>query len=485
MSTISATPTSEKLNAVYVSNQPTDAALPTITIGSGSTPSRIITTTEITGATGGIGWFLANTTTPSLQGLPFHFRVADGIVYVLTKALPDAPVSGDQFTFVGIGSNRSSTDILAMLVGGVQPELKAVQCTNITGLTIHKASAGLGEGTLTVDYTPDPYSMGHVRIKMGTEGYGESVNLSAASGPAYVFNLAADGWIKITWDEMNLPLEPATDTFTLTYPKGTFIPDFEGYETNSTGGKVRYRCMALNNTDPLNSMIGLTAYPYCPVGSATTIATGESIGLDAGSFDVTDASDWAVTAGFWIRNKTANGGVGDCRYVESLSGNTLTCRKVDWVTLTGNGGTAAAIGSTLTGSSSKATAVVVASRAGQAICKSLDGTFTVGETAGAVGTLSDVKVGFRGYEATTWAAGDEIELIPDVDLALDTGSISVVTTETQIPAGLTHVTPSSASPLELGDLVSGGWLAVNFREWILEGMIPRANVIANTRFDWT
>jgi hypothetical protein len=210
---------------------------------------------------------------------------------------------------------------------------------------------------------------------MGTASYGTAVNVSAG-GAFAVYDATGDAYILATVTAASLPATDQTDTWTLAAATGTHVSDYEGPETHATtGGKVRYRAEAVTNIDDLDSVIGLTVYTTWPTGTATTVATGSSLGLAAASFTATDASDWP-TAG-WVLNTTK----GDCRPY-TRSGNTLTCPAANHVTLTGNGSTAATIGDTLTGGTSGASAVVIASRAGQAICKSLTGTFATGETAG-------------------------------------------------------------------------------------------------------
>jgi len=69
--------------------------------------------------------------------------------------LPHAPtIRGEGHTYrLVLGDNwRSTVETFGMLVGGMLPALKTVNGVQITGLTIKKASALLGAGTLTVFY---------------------------------------------------------------------------------------------------------------------------------------------------------------------------------------------------------------------------------------------------------------------------------------------------------------------------------------------
>jgi hypothetical protein len=469
------TPTPDKLAVYLVGAQTAGAALTTYTAGTGSTTTVITTTAAISNPAGAHGWFTGNTTTAALRGHVFHLRGTSGSGVAVAVPLPAAPVSGDQLVVRMPGSNRSSTEALGLTVSGTQPELAAVAGANITGVSINYASVRLGAGTLTVTYTASTTSL---TIHMGSDSDGTAVDVSAG-GSFAIYDATGDAYIIVTVTAASLPAGNQTDTWTLAASAGTLAPNMEGYETHSvTGGKVRFRAEAATNIDDVDSIVGLTVYPTWPSGTSTTIAIGSSLGLTAASFDATDASDWPTVG--WVLNSTKN----DCRQY-TRSGNTLTVPACSHVTLTGNGGTAATIGATLTGGTSGATAEVIASRAGQAICKSLSGTFQVGETAGAVGTLSAVLRGFRGYTAVAWEAGDTILPMPEIDIAADTGVISTVTSETQIPADVTFSVPTAASPLSLGNLAPNGSVAVWRREWILDGATARDAMDADTHYAWS
>jgi len=468
------TPRPDQIAICYVGAQSAGSPLTTYTCGTGSTTSNVVTTVAISNPAGAIAIFKGNVTA-ALQGYACHLRGASGGGVETYKPLPAAPASGDQVLVWMVGSNRSTTEVMGLTVGGVQPEITAVAGANITGVSISYASWLLGAGTLTVTYTASTTSLA---IHMGSDPDGAAVDVSTG-GTFAIYDATGDAYITVTVAPASLPATDQTDTWTLAAPVGTVIPDYEGSETHPTlGGKVRYRAEVFANLADLDTAMAANVYPYWPAGTATTVATGESLGLTAGSFDATDASDWP-TAG-WLLNTTKN----DCRPF-TRSGNTLTCRAVDWVTLTGNGTTAATIGATLTGSSSGATAVVVASRAGQAICKSLSGTFTTSDTAGAVGTVSAVQVGFRGYTAVAWEAGDTIVPMPEIDIAVDTGAISTVASETQIPADVTFSTPTAAVPLVIGNVAPNTSVAIWMREWILDGATAADGKNADNIYAWS
>jgi hypothetical protein len=99
--------------------------------------------------------------------------------------------------------------------------------------------------------------------------------------------------------------------------------------------------------------------------------------------------------------------------------------------------------------------------------------------------LSAVTVGFRGYTAVAWEAADAIQPMPEVDLAADTGAISAVASETQIPADVTFSTPTASSPLSLGNLTPNASVAVWRREWILDGATARNAIDADTHYSWS
>jgi hypothetical protein len=466
------TPTAADLKLYYLTGATASQPLPTHTIGTGSTTTSLVPTTALTAPAGGVGWFI----TGALAGEPFHVMgPASGGAYPLSKALSSAPSAGDQFVFCAVGSNRSTTQILGQTVGGEQPEIAAVAGSTITGLSIHRAAAGLGEGTLTVAFTASGQT---VKIKMGTEEYGEAVALSTATSEAKpVYNAAKNGFIEVTAVLASLPATDQTEPWTLAFPVGKFVPDYEGDETSEiSGGKVRVRGIAAVNGNASGVMASLAVHLIPPAGTATTIATGSSLGLTAGTFDGTDASDWEAAG--WVYNSTK----GDLRPY-TLSGNTFTCPAANWVVLTGNGSTAAAYGATITGATSGATAVVVASRAGYAICKSLTGTFQVGETAGALGTLSAVAVGFRGKTAVAWEAGDTIRPMAPVDLTIDPAPTEVITSETQLPP-LTFSCPTESAKLAIGNLGAGGVAILWQVETIRDGE-PAGNHLERMRFSWT
>jgi hypothetical protein len=465
------TPKPEKLLITYVGAGTDGAALGTGTIAAGSTVDNIVTSAALTNAPGGRGVFSANTTTAALRGQRFRVRVAEGSGYRLARSLPAAPAAGDTFLWIGPGSARSITPAHMLTVGGAQPELAGVAGATITGLTILQAAGQLGPGTLTMSFVA---ATKKVQIKMGTDEYGAELDLSTATSPAYVYDAAESGFLKVSWVVGSLPATDQTETWTLAVANAAIIPDTEGYESAEGVGAVTYYAYALTNTDLADIMSELSAYTIRPTGTATTIAAGSSLGLDAADVTLTDASDWP-TAGFWLRNTTK----GDCRYVTSRSGNVLTCPKVSHVTLTGNGTSAASVGTTITGATSGAKAVVLSSRPGYAICRIVSGTFQTSETAGALGTLSAVTVGFRGFAAVSWAAGDSVEPMTDLDIASDPLPVEAVTAESQTPTTIAFSAPTEASPLSLGNLGAGSTIVT----WLRKVTVAGAAAVTGRRND--
>ena len=321
-----ATPTADKLRAYfpskYVAADGND--LTEQTADAGGSVTTIVDAALVEADdywNGAVGWFEGDTTTAALRSARFHVKDFTAASYPLVLAtltlsndLPGVPVASDTYRLALGGSYRSSMELRGMYVGGSLPEEKTVSGSNITGLTVKKASAGLGAGTLTVFFD---FSASELFIKMDGS-YGVALDVSGNLTDAIVFTDDGESYLQVDIVAASLPGTDKTDTWTLSYPKRTFSPDVEGYE--GSVGKTRYRLVVVKNTDATDIMTALDVYPAKPSGSATTIAAGESLTTAAGSFDVASASGWP-TRSFWIKNTTVN----DCRYVIYRSGNTLNC----------------------------------------------------------------------------------------------------------------------------------------------------------------
>ena len=454
---------------------------------------------------GAVGWFDGDTSTVALQEHFFHVEDFDAAndTIVPYKEFPTAPANGDTGKLAQGGLWRSDTELMGLTLDGDQPELAAVSGSNITGVTIDKASPYLGEGTLSLFFDQSEETL---HIKMGSENYGVGLDVSGDVSNGIIFDEDDEGWIQVDVVNGSLPGGDQTDTFTTARPNGTCIPDYEGDETrNSIGGKTRYRLVVAKNTDGSDDMISLEVYADKPSGTATTVATGESLTTAEGSFDATDASSWP-TRGFWIRNNTVNGGSGDCRFVKYRSGNTLYCAAVDWATLSfDQGDTEISAGDTITDASSGATAVVDqitlssgswagSDAAGSMILKDVSGTFGNNNNIQVSGVTyavadGDSALGLRGYTGTSWAATNAIEVMPDIDIGLDEPSgdsfedIADVVTQ---PSGVTFTSPDSETDaLSIGDLSAGDTYGVWIREWIMDPHRARADVTGDLLFTWS
>jgi len=454
---------------------------------------------------GAIGWFDGNTLTPELQGKFFHVKNFDDASDTLTlsRDLPGVPVAGDTFRLVLGGNWRSSQETFGMALGGVLPELSAVTGTNITGLTIKKASAKLGEGVLSVFYENATEEM---FIKMDAQNFGIGLDVSADVTDGVIYAEDGQSWIQVDVVAASLPVGDQTDTFTMSYPETTLTPDYEGYETNNgIGGKTRYRLEAIKNADLSDTMVDLSVYISKPFGAPGTINTGESLGLTDDSIDVTDPSTWP-TKGFWIKNTTVNAGAGDCRYVKYRSGDTLYALGVDWATLGfANGSVQINQGDAITDPISGATAIVdqvtLASgtwgggdAAGTLLIKKVVGTFNdtnnIEVSATPVATSDgDSVLGLRGYTAVVWSQNDAIELMSDIDIGFDKpGALQYENpaSETIVPDGVIFTDGSNLqSSVSLSNLASDKLHGVWRREWILEGHQARDGITADTNYAWS
>lgn len=502
-----ATPTSDKLRIYFASKYLTAESQPLTenTADAGGTVQTIVDS-ALTEAedywAGAIGWFAGDTTTAALRGQFFHVQsfAAATDTLTLSRELPAAPVAGDTYYLALGGKFRSTNEAFGMLVGGELPELATIVGTNITGLTIKKASALLGEETLSVFYE---YATDLLYIKMGSEAYGVGVDVSVDKTDGIVF--AADGQAFLQFDTVatSLPGSDKTDTWSLTYSERTFTPDYEGYETdNAFSGKTRYRLESIVNTDPADGMVGVAVYIGKPSGTASTIAAGSGIDLSADDLDVDDASDWP-TRSFWIRNTTIN----DCRYVKYRSGNKLYCLGVDWGILNFDAGANELQQSdSILGNTSGATAfvdqVVVTSgtwggsnAAGYLIIKGMsvadflnDEDIKVGGTTMAAADGPSVR-GLRGFTATSWVATEAVEVMADVDIGVDapsTGEFEDPASETIAPDGVTFSAADSAgAAISLGDLAPSAEYGVWRREWIVDEHQSRAGIIADTYYSWS
>ena len=317
-----ATPTADKLQTYCPSRYLAADGQALTQYSVDSADARTITDAGLTEADsywdGAIGFFDADTATADLRACFFHVKEFDEATDTLTlsRDLPAVPQAGDTFRLILGGKFRSSQECFGPAVGGQIPELGPVACTNVTGVTIAKASGLLGEGNIYVSYDA---TLDELYLRRDGEENGVGLDVSADLTDAIVFAQDAQGHLRVSVTAASLPVGNASDIFTLTCPKAVFTPDFEGYETaEGTGGKVRYRLEVLRNEDAVDTMVDLQVHSGKPTGAPTTITSSQSLTTDSGEFDVADVTDWP-TRSFWVKNITRN----DCRYINYRSGTTL------------------------------------------------------------------------------------------------------------------------------------------------------------------
>lgn len=503
------TPTADKLRTYYASRylSDDDDLLTEQTADAGGSTRTIIDAalTEAEGYwNGAVGWFDADTTTTALQGAVFHVQTFSAATDTLTlaQALPAAPAAGDTYRLVLGGKWRSSQETFGMAVGGTMPEFDPVVCTTVTGVTVQRASARLGEDDIYIDFDATAETL---TLTVGAAGDpGVALDVSGDVSDGVLFAADDAGYLIVDVTNGSLPAGNEQEVLTLTYPAGYFIPDFEGYET-SGGGKLRFRLEVAKNTDGSNLMTDLAVHAVAPAGTDTTIAAGESLTTAAGNFQATDLDDWPERS-FWVRNTTVNAGAGDCRYVKYRSGNTLYCAAAnDWTKLAFDAGvTEINVGDTVTGATSGATGLVVgvqlnsgswagSDAAGYLYLSTVtddfdnDENLQVSAATVAVANGADVK-GLRDYTATAWTAADDIEVMPDVDIAVEAPSTSEFEDpegEGTIPAGMTFTAPDNEpDAVAIGDLAAGAIYGVWRREWIMDSHRARAEVVGDTTYFW-
>jgi len=360
----------------------------------------------------------------------------------------------------------------------------------------------LGEGTLTLQYT---HSQQLLRIEMNGANLGVGLDVSASVADEPIYASDGQAHIIVDVDAATLPTADRTDTWSIQVPERTLTPDYEGYETRSDiGGKTRYRLEAIRNSDPDLAMVDLTVFVAKPPGNASTIASG-GLSLADGSCDVADASTWP-TRGFWIKNTAVNGGAGDCRYVNYRSGNTLYCLGVTWARLGFDAGSQAIQpGDAITDAVSGATAIVdqievtsgywgTADAAGALLIKQVAGSFgdnhaiQVGSVTHATANGNAV-LGLRGYSAVTWATGQTLEPMADVDIGANKPAneqFANPLSEAIAPEGVPFTDASGGdSVIALGNLDAGKLHGVWRREWIMDGHQSRSGIPADTRYSWS
>ncbi|MCL2119702.1 MAG: hypothetical protein FWH27_14900 [Planctomycetaceae bacterium] len=503
-----ATPTPDQLGIFYTSKDltTTGAVLPDRVIGSGATLTSlpIPTLNEATDFwNGAIGFFVGTGTTAALRGVTFHVRSWDnaGKRLALAQPLPIVPAAGDMVRLVQSGRTASNHEVLNMKVSGKQPEIEGVAGTNVTGVTIKRASALLGEGTLTLTYT---YSTRTLAIRMGSGNNGPEVTLTGNAINLPIYNSDLSGYILVDVVYSSLATANRTDTFTLAAPKGNLIPNYEGYETNDGVGRTRYHLVVAKNKatvvqDAMNAFSIWTGKP--PGSTTTTTATSSPSYTAPASIAVSNASTWP-TRGFWIRNRAANAGAGDLRYVDYRSGNTLYIKAINWgwVNFT-SGSIELKPGMTIGGQYSESAVidqVILTSgtwtggtAAGTLILKKFTGDYANARqihyegVQAATSAGASVK-GYRGLPTVSWSSNQMVEPISDIDIGINQPSAGFYKNpenENIAPEGVTFgLYPSQEECLITDSLLGGDSVGIWIRQTILDGTQARQSIEGDLNF---
>ncbi|NIA06068.1 MAG: hypothetical protein GWP14_00265, partial [Actinobacteria bacterium] len=356
------------------------------------------------------------------QACFFHIDQFDDVTDTLTlsRDLPAVPQAGDTFRPIIGGNFRSAQECFGLAVGGQIPELEAVACTNVTGVTVTKASGLLGEGNIYVSYD---VTLDELYLRRDGEQNGVGLDVSADLTDAIVFAQDAQAYFRINVIAASLPVGNTSDIFTLTCPEAVFTPDFEGYETaEGTGGKIRYRLEVLRNEDTVDTMVDLQVYSGKPTGGPTTITSSQSLTTDAGQFSVADATDWPARS-FWVKNTTRT----DCRYINYRSGTTFYAAAAD--------------------------------------------------------------SGLRGYTAVNWEQSDNVQVMSDVDIAVEVptaGQFADPDGEITPPVGVSFAEHASVNDsIYIGDLATGEMIGVWRRETIVDNHRARKLIRCDTICLWS
>lgn len=414
------------------------------------------------------------------------------------------PAAGDTFKLIAGGKTASNQEVLAMKVSDKQPEVENISGTNITGITIKKASALLGEGTLTLLYSTSPGK--NLTLKMNGGNPGPETPLTANATNLAVYNADLSGYILVDVNFAALPTSYKNDTFTITSPKGNLIPNYQGYETNDGIGRTRYHLIVAKNNapSPLDAMTAFSIWTGKPAGNQASLSNSYYYSTDSpGTISVNNASTWP-SRGFWIRNKNSNSGVGDVRYVDYRSGNTLYVKPVTWGYLQFKNGTVELKpGMAIKGSSTN-TAIIdqIILTSGTWAAGTATGTLTLKKFVGSFSNNETIKVddtqhaiagavstrGFRGFTAVNWSGGNVIEPISDIDIGVNLpagGFYQNPANENIMPAGVVFgLHPSQEEALILESLLAGSSVGIWTRETILDGTQARQDIDGSVFTSW-
>lgn len=278
-----------------------------------------ITTSSISQATGfwdgAIGFFTENAP-DVLKGFFFHVRTwtagaeDNPGTLELYGSLPVSPPSGTIFRLCKGGKYASSQEIPGLMVSGKQPEFNPVTHSSLPGISITKASPGLGEGTLTIRSQARSLS---VQINT-TTGYGSDFKLTENVEDLVLSTGGAEGWVRLNVVYSQTTNSNVTGTFTLQIPRGVLVPDVEADDAADVNGRLRYFCVAAKNDSETEMLSALGVWTSPPgIGTAAIQSvSGETITLQ------TEPTAWPLR-GFWVRKATNN----TYRYVINRAGRIL------------------------------------------------------------------------------------------------------------------------------------------------------------------
>jgi len=400
-----------------------------------ASPMQIMTSslTQPTNYWDGATGFFTEDAPDALRGFFFHVRSwtagtgdSPGTLQ-LYGSLPVTPPQDAVFRLCKGGKFASAQEIPGLTVSGKQPEFNPVSHSALPGITVTKASPGLGEGTLSINTNNRNIS---AQITTAT-GYGPPIELTENVESLVLYTGGGEGWVRLNINFALTTTTNATGTFTLQIPKGVLIPDVEADDAVDPTGRLRYFCVAAKNDSTDDTISALGAWTT-PLGTTTAIMAS---GISSETITLTeDPASWPLK-GFWIRNRSKNNSF---RYVANRSGNRLYLKALSrgFYNNFTNGNTNLILGDVLRQNSI----------AGTSYGKLLDLRITSGSLAsgnaagllmtsgyhGSAGSAFNERTGMlactiatsgsgacdRGFVLpTSWAVNDMLEAVSDIDLA--------------------------------------------------------------------